>query len=582
MMSDLIDAEQLLELFKTKPSVVSGTKMLPSNIEGKVDFNHVNFGYDGKKQTITDLSFHVARGKTIALIGETGGGKSTILKLLFRFYDVSSGSLRIDGHDIRELSLESLREKIGVVPQDPTLFNDTIMTNLRYARLDATNEEIIEACKAAAVHDKIMTFTDHYQSKVGEHGVRLSGGELQRIAIARAILKNPSIILLDEATSSVDSETEGKIQEALKKLSQDRTTFVVAHRLSTIMDADLILVIKDGKILEQGTPAELMKAKGKYYSLWVKQMGVTNVDPATAKEAETTADDSGEPGNGNKDGKAKVDQAQQLVRDTIDSKKPVEELKRPSLSREPSSPSKRFLCANAPEFVPHRQNANTNQQDDAPRLLNHPSLQPGHDIAVTTAEEDENTLRSRKRKPKQDISIALGPSVQTDGTIDAIRTQSDSTQILQPSGNGTEPKAKRSRFNRRRQSKNNPSSSSLGGNQGDKAGECNVPPIENRQAQTTSSPNRRRYSTPATRLLNLQNPSGSTKRHRKRLGGHSRDTSSTSQDPSTGTSGEWSPASTAAHRESLDHTNTPVSGATSSGDSDVLRPRGNVRFTTNT
>ncbi len=177
--------------------------------------------------------------------------------------------------------MTSLRESIGVVPQDPDLFNDTIMKNVRYARLDATDDEVILACKVAAVHEKIMTFTDGYATKVGENGVKLSGGELQRVAIARAILKDPKIMLLDEATSSVDTETEVKIQQALETLTEGRTTFIVAHRLSTVMNANLMLVIKDGEIVEQGSPKELLISKGKYYDLWSKQNGIvpTPADP---------------------------------------------------------------------------------------------------------------------------------------------------------------------------------------------------------------------------------------------------------------------------------------------------------------
>ena len=272
LMKNLIDAEQLLQVFLTKPTVVdkAGAKKL-NLAKGDVEYTNVSFSYDGKKQIMKDLSFRAAAGQTIALIGETGGGKSTILKLLFRFYDVTNGSITIDGQDVRDVTLQSLRECIGVVPQDPSLFNDTIMNNVRYSRLDATDNEVFDACKAAAIHDKIMTFTSGYRSKVGEHGVRLSGGELQRVAIARAILKNSKIILLDEATSSVDTETERTIQDALAKLTTGRTTFVVAHRLSTIVNADLILVIKEGEILEKGTHNELFEARGKYHGLWAKQ-----------------------------------------------------------------------------------------------------------------------------------------------------------------------------------------------------------------------------------------------------------------------------------------------------------------------
>lgn len=242
--------------------------------DGSVRFENVCFSYDGKKPVIQNFSFATTGGHKIALVGETGGGKSTLLKLLFRFYDVQEGSVSIDGQDVRTVTLESLRSTIGVVPQDPSLFNDTVMNNVRYARLDASDEEVMSACKGASVHEKILSFTDGYSSKVGEKGVKLSGGELQRIAIARTILKDPRMILLDEATSSVDTDTESKIQDALAKLMKDRTTFIVAHRLSTVVDADLILVIKDGAITEQGTPKELLAAKGKYFELWSKQVGI--------------------------------------------------------------------------------------------------------------------------------------------------------------------------------------------------------------------------------------------------------------------------------------------------------------------
>ena len=263
---------------------------------GQVDFQNVDFYYDEEKQIIQDLSFQVKPGQTVALVGTTGSGKSTILKLLFRFYDIKGGSIRIDNQDLRDVSVSSLRELIGVVPQDSTMFNDTVMANVRYAKLDATDDEIIRACKSAAIHDDIVGFPKGYRSQVGERGVKLSGGQLQRISIARAILKNPRIILLDEATSAVDTETEGKIQEALEKLAKDRTTFVVAHRLSTVNNADLILVIEKGKILEQGSPADLMKSKGKYYSLWMKQLGLRNGPGEGSAEDEEGSKEGGENG----------------------------------------------------------------------------------------------------------------------------------------------------------------------------------------------------------------------------------------------------------------------------------------------
>ncbi|KAI5275238.1 hypothetical protein E4T47_01795 [Aureobasidium subglaciale] len=269
----LIDSERLLELLRTQPSVTERSGAEPLHFkQGRIEFDNVRFAYDVRKTSLDDVSFVAEAGKTIALVGETGGGKSTILKLLFRYYDVSSGSIKIDGQDIRNVTLNSLRAAFGVVPQDPSLFNASIMENVRYARLEASDEEVKEACRAAAVHDRIITFPDGYQSTVGERGVKLSGGELQRIAIARAMLRNPRIVLLDEATSMVDAETEAAIQKAFQRLTRDRTTFVVAHRLSTIQDADLILVVQNGQIVERGTHEQLYALHGKYTRLWSKQL----------------------------------------------------------------------------------------------------------------------------------------------------------------------------------------------------------------------------------------------------------------------------------------------------------------------
>ncbi|KAI4198240.1 MAG: hypothetical protein LQ350_005402 [Teloschistes chrysophthalmus] len=284
IIGNLVDAEQLLALFQLKPKINDGQKKFVIK-GGEVKFDNVKFSYDGSKQVIQGVSFIAQPGQKIALVGETGGGKSTLLKLLFRFYDVTEGSVLIDGQDVRDVTVESLRACMGVVPQDPSMFNKTVMENIRYAKFEATDEEIMEACKAAAVHDKILSFTDGYASKVGEKGVKLSGGELQRLAIARAILKDPEIILLDEATSSVDTETESRIHTALQNLTKGRTTFTVAHRLSTIMDSDIILVVKDGTILEQGPPQELLAAKGKYYDLWCKQVGISYKDLPPKAEA---------------------------------------------------------------------------------------------------------------------------------------------------------------------------------------------------------------------------------------------------------------------------------------------------------
>jgi ABC-type transport system involved in Fe-S cluster assembly fused permease/ATPase subunit len=274
--ASLIDAERVLQLLQTKSSVIDkpDATELEFPTTGKVEFKNVHFHYDERKPVLKDISFTANPGETIAFVGETGGGKSTTLKLLFRFYDVISGSITVDGKDVRDLTLHSLRAVLGAVPQDPSLFNQTIMENIRYARLDASDEDIFTACKAAAIHDKILTFPDGYKSKVGERGVKLSGGELQRVAIARILLKNPSIVMLDEATSAVDSSTEQQIQEAFRKLSSGRTTFVVAHRLSTIVNADMILVIDKGEVIERGTHEELLLKAGKYFELWTKQTTV--------------------------------------------------------------------------------------------------------------------------------------------------------------------------------------------------------------------------------------------------------------------------------------------------------------------
>ncbi|EMC92913.1 hypothetical protein BAUCODRAFT_266686 [Baudoinia panamericana UAMH 10762] len=288
----LTDSERLLQLLLTKPTVSSpadAPKLVVK--EGEVEFDQVDFAYDPRKPILQKVSFRAKAGETIALVGETGGGKSTLLKLLYRYYDVNSGSIRIDGQDIRTVTLDSLRDSFGMVPQDPALFNVTLMENLKYARLDATDEEVMEACRAAAIYDKIESFPDKWKSTVGERGVKLSGGELQRVAIARAILRQPKIVLLDEATSMIDAETESLIQQALKRLTAGRTTFVIAHRLSTIQHADQILVIHDGQIVERGTHESLFQENGRYVALWSKQLskevkGVS--DALSSKRADET------------------------------------------------------------------------------------------------------------------------------------------------------------------------------------------------------------------------------------------------------------------------------------------------------
>jgi ABC-type transport system involved in Fe-S cluster assembly fused permease/ATPase subunit len=227
--SAMISGERLLELFKEQPSVVDQPGAVDlDKCQGRITFQDVKFSYDQRKPALKNLTFDCPPGTTTALVGESGGGKSTVLRLLFRFYNEQAGRILLDGHDVRNLTIKSLRSHIGVVPQDTVLFNETIMYNLRYANQNATDEDIYDACRAASIHDKIMSFPDAYQTKVGERGLRLSGGEKQRVAIARTILKNPRIIMLDEATAALDSETEQHIQEALKRLSEGRTMLVIA------------------------------------------------------------------------------------------------------------------------------------------------------------------------------------------------------------------------------------------------------------------------------------------------------------------------------------------------------------------
>ncbi|PHH92202.1 hypothetical protein CDD83_8491 [Cordyceps sp. RAO-2017] len=273
MSDDFIDAERLLDIMKTKPTVENKKGARPLKfVAGNVDFEAVCFSYDGRKGTLKDINLSIPAGETVAFVGATGAGKSTLLKLLDRFYDVTKGGIRIDGQDIRDVDLFSLRDRIGVVPQAPILFDDTVMNNVRYGRITASDDEVYEACKAACIHDKIKAFSNGYETRVGERGVKLSGGELQRVAIARAILKKPDIVLLDEATSAVDTDTEQQIQQSFKSLCQGRTTFIVAHRLSTIMNADRIVVVEHGELIEQGGHQELLAKNGRYADLWSKQV----------------------------------------------------------------------------------------------------------------------------------------------------------------------------------------------------------------------------------------------------------------------------------------------------------------------
>jgi ABC-type transport system involved in Fe-S cluster assembly fused permease/ATPase subunit len=271
--SAMINSERMLELFKERPTVVDheGARELPM-CEGDLRFQDVHFSYDNRKPALTGLDFQCPPGTTTAFVGESGGGKSTVFRLLYRFYNTESGSIQVDGHDVADLTIDSVRSHIGVVPQDTVLFNETLMYNLKYANPEATDEQVYEACRAASIHDKILTFPDKYETKVGERGLRLSGGEKQRVAIARTILKNPRIIMLDEATAALDTETEQHIQEAFTTLAQGRTMLIIAHRLSTITHADQILVLNKGKVQERGTHEDLLERNGHYAAMWKKQI----------------------------------------------------------------------------------------------------------------------------------------------------------------------------------------------------------------------------------------------------------------------------------------------------------------------
>jgi len=239
--------------------------------DGAVRFEHVQFGYDSRRPILHDLSFEVPAGHKVAVVGASGAGKSTLARLLFRFYDVGGGRITINGQDIRDVTQQSLRRAIGIVPQDTVLFNDSIYYNIAYGRPDATREEVIQAARAAHIHDFVESLPDKYDTLVGERGLKLSGGEKQRVAIARTLLKNPPILVFDEATSALDSKTEKAIQAELRELATDHTTLVIAHRLSTVMDAEQILVIDQGRIAERGTHDELLARNGLYAHLWSLQ-----------------------------------------------------------------------------------------------------------------------------------------------------------------------------------------------------------------------------------------------------------------------------------------------------------------------
>ncbi|MDD5935942.1 MAG: ABC transporter ATP-binding protein [Clostridiales bacterium] len=272
LITNITGAERIFEILDTKPDVTDAQKVIElPNVQGDVQFEHVSFSYDEDTKVLEDVSFHVKPGETIALVGPTGAGKTTIINLISRFYDIQKGTIKVDGYDLTKVSIESLREQMGVMTQDNFLFTGTIKDNIRYGKLDATDEEIIAAAKAVNAHDFIMKLEKGYDTELKERGAGLSIGQKQLLAFARTMVSSPKILILDEATSSIDTQTELLVQQGIEALLKGRTSFVIAHRLSTIQKADRIFVIDHGGIMEQGTAAELIEKRGIYYNLYMAQ-----------------------------------------------------------------------------------------------------------------------------------------------------------------------------------------------------------------------------------------------------------------------------------------------------------------------
>ena len=268
----MVDMEYMFQLLDLNPEVRDDTDAAPLKVnQGEIQFKDVSFTYERGRKVLRDINFSIDEGQTVAVVGPSGAGKSTLSRLLYRFYDTQEGGIFIDGQDITRVTQASLRNTIGIVPQDTVLFNDTIRYNIRYGNPLATDKEVENAAKIASIHDFITSLPQGYEARVGERGLKLSGGEKQRVAIARTVLKNPKILVLDEATSALDIKTEREIQAALEEVAKNRTTLVIAHRLSTIVNADEILVLSDGKIIERGSHLAMIKADGTYAEMWRRQ-----------------------------------------------------------------------------------------------------------------------------------------------------------------------------------------------------------------------------------------------------------------------------------------------------------------------
>jgi ATP-binding cassette, subfamily B, heavy metal transporter len=273
----LTDMENMFSLLEVSTASKDNLEDMPQSNDANIKFDKVSFDYDVRRTIIKDISFTVPNGKKVAIVGPTGAGKSTISRLLFKFYDPKRGGIYINDININKISQESLRQIIGVVPQDAVLFNDTIYYNIAYGNTEATKEKVINAAQNAGIHDFISALPDNYETIVGERGLKLSGGEKQRVAIARTILKNPKIFFFDEATSALDSSTEKEIQKNLENISKNKTTLIIAHRLSTAANADKIIVLDKGVIIEEGTHKSLLLEKGKYFEMWEKQKPTQNI-----------------------------------------------------------------------------------------------------------------------------------------------------------------------------------------------------------------------------------------------------------------------------------------------------------------